>query len=122
MGSTQKVRDFGAMLVKAHTGARQQGRDLAHKLGVTPTPLKDDPSVQQHADVMKMLAGLHGVAFDRAFLQHEVDYHKAVIAAVQNTLVPAIQNAQLKQLVLRVAPVFVQHEKEAETLLAQVGH
>ena len=41
-GSTQKIRDYGAMLVAAHTGAWQQGRDLAKKLGVTPTPPKDD--------------------------------------------------------------------------------
>src|SRR4051812_19262498 len=42
-GTTKQVRDFGAALVAAHTGARQQGRDLAAKLGVKPTPPKDDP-------------------------------------------------------------------------------
>lgn len=121
-GSTQKVRDFGAMLVKAHTGARQQGRDLAKKLGVTPTPPKNDPSAAQHVAAMKQLRALSGKAFDRAFLQHEIDYHKAVISAVQNTLLPAIQNAELKALVVRLAPVFQQHEQAAEQLLAGMGN
>jgi putative membrane protein len=121
-GSSRKIRDFGAMLVKAHTGARQQGRDLARKLGVTPTPPKNDPSAAQHDAAMKQLRALSGKAFDRAFLQHEIDYHKAVISAVQNTLLPAIQNAELKALVVRLAPVFQQHEQAAEQLLAGMGN
>ena len=121
-GGTQKIRDYGAMLVTAHTGARQQGRDLAKKLGVTPTPPKDDQSAVQHAAAMKQLRAASGKAFDRAFLQHEIDYHKAVIAAVTNTLLPAIQNAELKALVVRVAPVFQQHLQAAEQLLAGLGN
>jgi putative membrane protein len=119
-GSSAKVRDFGMVLVSAHTAARQQGRDLAKKLGVTPTPPKDDKSGAEHAAVMKRLGALSGVAFDRAFLEHEIAYHKAVIAAVQGTLLPAIQNADLKALVVKVAPVFVQHQQMAERLLASL--
>src|SRR5438105_1928736 len=37
-GTTKEIRDFGAMLVHDHTLVRQQGRDLAKKLSVTPTP------------------------------------------------------------------------------------
>ena len=120
-GSTQAIRDYGAMLVLAHTAARQQGRDLAKTLGVTPTPPKDDASGAQHAAAMKSLRALSGKAFDRAFLEHEVAYHKAVIGAVQSTLLPAIQNAKLKALVMQVAPVFVNHQAAAEQLLAKIG-
>lgn len=120
-GSTRKIRDYGAMLVTAHTAARQQGRDLAKKLGVTPTSPKDDQSAVQHAAAMKQLRSLWGKAFDRAFLEHEIAYHKAVIAAVENTLLPAIQNAQLRALVVKVSPVFVQHQQAAEQLLAGMG-
>src|SRR5438105_975622 len=37
-GSSNEVRQFGAMLARDHAMVRQQGRDLAKKLGVTPTP------------------------------------------------------------------------------------
>src|SRR3954452_3024414 len=40
-GSTKEIRDFGAMLVRDHSNVRQQGRDLAKSLGVTPTPPQD---------------------------------------------------------------------------------
>jgi putative membrane protein len=117
-GTTPSVRNYATMLVKAHTDARQQGRNLAKKLGVTPTPPKENPFAADHAAAMKTLESASGQAFDRAFLEHEVAYHKAVINAVQNTLLPAIQNQELKTLVVHVAPVFVQHEMAGEKLLA----
>jgi len=118
-GSTKEVRDFGAMLERDHKAVRQMGRDLAKKLNVTPTPPKDDKSAKDHAAVMKKLKGLSGAAFDKAFLENEVAYHDAVIQAVQNTLLPAIQNAELKDLVVKVAPNFVAHRDAAKNLLAK---
>jgi putative membrane protein len=115
-GSTKEVRDFGAMLARDHKAVRQQGRDLAKKLGVTPTPPKDDQSARDHAAAMKKLRGLKGTEFDHAFLQHEVAFHKAVIDAVTTTLLPAIQNAELKDLVVKVAPAFQAHMAAAQNL------
>ena len=115
-GSTKEVRDFGAMLVRDHKAVRQQGRDRAKKLAVTPTPPKDDTSARDHDAVMKRLQGLKGAEFDHAFLQHEVAFHKAVIDAVTNTLLPAIQNADVKALVVKVAPAFQAHMLAADNL------
>jgi Predicted outer membrane protein len=116
-GKTHDVRDFGAMLVKAHRGVRQEGRDLAKKLHVTPTPPKNFGMAKDHADAMRKLRSLHGAAFDRAFLAHEVAYHKAVIDAVTTTLLPALQNAEVKNLVTSVAPAFQAHMAQAQSLL-----
>jgi putative membrane protein len=66
------------------------------------------------------LRALNGQAFDRAFLQHEVDFHNAVIDAVTSTLLPAIQNAQVKDLVTKVAPAFVAHRDRAQSLLNEL--
>jgi putative membrane protein len=115
-GSTKKVRDFGAMLARDHKMVRQQGRDLAAKLGVTPTPPADDASGRAHIKAMADLRKLSGKAFDHGFLQHEVAFHKAVIDAVTTTLLPAIQNAELKDLVVKVAPAFQAHMLAAESL------
>lgn len=120
MGSTKEVRDFGAMLARDHKNVRQQGRDLAKKLGVVPTPPKDDESGKAHAAVMKKLMTLKGAEFDKAFLQNEVGYHDAVIGAVTNTLLPAIQNPDLKKLVTTVAPAFVAHRDAAKNMLSKM--
>lgn len=115
-GHSKEVRDFGAMLVRDHEHVRQMGRDLAKKLGVTPTPPKDDQSARDHAAAMAKLRGLQGEAFDHAFLQHEVAFHKAVIDAVNSTLMPAIKNQELKDLVAKVAPAFQAHMIAAANL------
>jgi len=120
-GSTAAVREFGAMLARDHRIVRQQGRDLAKKLGVTPTPPKDDNAAKDHAAIMRLLKSLSGEEFDRAFLRNEVGYHEAVIAAVQKTLLPAIQNDELKDLVTKVAPAFVAHRDAAKNMLDKLG-
>jgi putative membrane protein len=113
-GSTNEVRDFGAMLVRDHKNVRQQGRDLAKKLGVTPTPPVIRARRSRGRD--EQLRGLHGAEFDHAFLEHEVAFHKGVIDAVTTTLLPAIQNAELKELVVKVAPAFQAHMLAADNL------
>jgi putative membrane protein len=115
--STKEVRDYGTMLSQVHVAVRQKGRELAQKLGVTPTPPKDDQAARDHAAVMARLRSLKGAEFERAFLQHEQAFHAAVLAAVKGTLLPAIQNAELKAFVVSLAPAFEAHRLAAENLL-----
>lgn len=49
-------------------------------------------------------------------VQHEVAFHKAVIDAVTTTLLPAIKNAEVKDLVVKVAPAFQAHMLAAQSL------
>lgn len=112
------VKEFGDMLATVHKAVQQQGRDLAKKLGVTPTPVaKDFALLVAHDAAMKKLTPLKGPAFDKAFLEHEVAYHAAVIDAVTNAFLPAIKNAELKKFVQDLAPAFVAHKAKAEELL-----
>jgi putative membrane protein len=105
------------MLVRDHKNVREQGRELAKSLNVTPTAPSDFALAKAHAAAMSSLGAAKGKAFDRAFLQHEVDFHNAVIDAVTKTLLPAIQNAQVKDLVTKVAPAFGAHRDRAQMLL-----
>ena len=120
-GHSKEVRQFGAMLARDHDMVRQQGRDLAKKLGVTPTPPDGDKSLQDQAAVIRRLSALKGAEFDRAFLQREVQFHKDVIAAIKTTLLPAIKNDELKALVVKVAPAFEAHLQMAENLGKQLA-
>ena len=113
-GTTKDVREFGAMLARDHAAVRGQGRDLAKKLGVTPTPPKDFGMAKDHYAAMAKLKAASGKAFDKAFLEHEVAYHKAVIDAVTSTLLPALKNQEVKDLVTKVAPAFKAHMEAAQ--------
>ena len=119
-GSAKAVREFGAMLSRDHTTVRQLGRDLAARLKVTPTPPADDAGGRAHADAMTALRATTGAAFDKAFAAHEVAYHAAVIEAITKTLLPAIQNSELKALVEKVAPAFQAHLLAAQKLQSEL--
>jgi putative membrane protein len=120
-GQSKDVRQFGAMLARDHAMVRQQGRDLAKKLGVTPTPPAGDKSAADEKAVIQRLSALHGAEFDRAFLQREIQFHSDVIAAVTNTLLPAIKNEELKAFVAKIAPAFQAHLQMAENLNKQLA-
>ncbi len=117
------VRGFAAMMIRDHKAVRQLGRDLAHRLHVTPTPPgKDFALYIDHVSAMKSLRRAKGSAFDRAYIDHEVSYHQAVIDAVTTQLLPATKNADLKALEEKVAPNFVAHlaaGKEVQQKLAK---
>ena len=116
-GSSKEVREFGAMLARDHEVVRQQGRDLVKKLGVKPTPPTDFALAKNHAAALRTLEARSGAAFDRAFLEHEVSFHKAVIDAVNGSLLPALKNEEARALVTKVAPAFQAHMLAAQALL-----
>lgn len=116
-GTTKAVRDYGEMIARDHKAVRQMGRDLAAKLGVTPTPPKNFGMAKDHAAAVSELESAHGKAFDRAFLQHEVAFHKAVIDAIDTTLLPSLKNEEVKSLVRKVEPAFNAHMVAAQNLL-----
>ena len=115
------VRDLAQQFIHDHTAVRQQGRDLAKKLGVTPTPPKDNPLAADHEKAMKALKGQSGAAFDRAYVAEEVRYHQQVFDAINGTLLPAIKNEELRALVQRVAPAFQAHLEAAKRLEKDLG-
>jgi putative membrane protein len=60
------------------------------------------------------LSGLKGAAFDRAYIEHEIAYHQRVLDALDKTLIPGAQNAELKALLVKVHPAFVAHLEHAK--------
>ena len=115
------VRRFAKMMIHDHAAVRQMGRDLAHKLKVTPTPPgKDFELYKDHVAIMSTLRSTKGRAFDKAYIDHEVTYHQAVIDAVSKQLLPATQNAELKALEVKVAPNFQAHLAAAKDVQAKL--
>jgi putative membrane protein len=100
----------------------KQATDLVTKLGVKP---EDNPTAQSlksgGADNVKNLESLSGAAFDRAYIDHEITYHQNVLDAVDKTLIPNAQNAELKALLVKVRPAFAAHLAKAKQIQASLG-
>ena len=52
--------------------------------------------------------------FDAVYIDNEVAYHKAVIGAVKNLLIPETENGELKELLSAVVPALEAHLGHAE--------
>jgi putative membrane protein len=112
-----EVLSFAETMARDHKGVIEQAAALVKKLGVTP---KDNAvSKQLLADAEKtkrMLESKSGEDFDKAYVNNEVAYHKAVISAVETLLIPETENAELKELLQNVLPALKAHLGHAEML------
>ena len=117
--SSEAVKQFGKTMATDHRAVNQAAGELVGKLKVTP--VENAVSQKLRADgaaVRAKLAAKSGAEFDRAYITHEIEYHKAVIAAVDDVLVPNSTNAELKATLISVRPALVAHLQHAEKLLA----
>jgi putative membrane protein len=121
-GSTADVKAFGKQMVTDHSGVNKQATALAKKLGVTPEDNPTSQSLKKGGDEnLANLKKLKGKAFDKAYVDHEVAYHQAVLDANDKTLVPSAQNAELKGLIEKVRPAFVAHLEHAKMIQSKLG-
>jgi putative membrane protein len=117
----QDVRAFAQRMVGDHTAVNDQALALLKKLNVTPEDNPTSQSLTQAQDgERKKLAGLDGAAFDKAYVDNEVAYHKTVNEALSKTLIPDAQNAELKSLLEKGLKLFESHQQHAETLAKQL--
>jgi putative membrane protein len=115
------VRAFAQQMVGDHTSVNDQALALVKKLNVTPEDNATSQSLTQAADAnRKKFAGLSGVEFDKAYVDNEVAYHKAVNAALSDTLIPDAQNPELKSLLENGLKLFESHQSHAEHLAEQL--
>ena len=96
---TKAVRDFAQEMVRDHSAVNAKALALVKKLHVTPqdNPTSDALTKQATAERNK-LSHLSGPAFDRAYVDNEVAYHKTVDGALESTLIPSAKNGELKSL------------------------
>jgi putative membrane protein len=110
-----EVLNFAKTMISDHQSVIDKAVALVTKLHVTP---KDNAMSRQlkagGIASNRSLNAKHGRSFDRAYVTHEVAYHKAVISAVEKTLIPDAQNAELKSLLESVLPVLRTHLEHAQ--------
>jgi putative membrane protein len=111
------VRAFAEEMARDHAAVNEQALALCKKLGVTP---ENNPTsealAKSAADELKTLATLKGAAYDKAYADNEVAFHKTVNGALSGTLIPSAKNAELKSLLETGLKLFQSHQMHAEHL------
>lgn len=118
----KEVTDFAQRMITDHTAVNKQAGALAKKLGVKPEESDTSKALKQGAaDNIKNLKGLKDGAFDKAYVDHEVAYHQAVLDAIDKVLIPGAQNQELKNLIVKVRPAIAIHLEHAKHVQADLG-
>ena len=120
--STNKdVRAFATNMEQDHKAVNDKALALVKKLGVTPEDNDTSKALtKQAADKRAQLAKLSGAAFDKAYIDNEVAYHKVVNNALETTLIPDASNPELKDLLKTGLKIFQGHEQHAEHVAAEL--
>ena len=117
-----EVKKFAQLMVTDHTAVNKQAVALVTRLKVKPEDNDTSKSLKAGGDKnLATLKTLKGAAFDKAYVDHEVAYHQAVLDAVDKTLIPSASNADLKALLVKVRPAFVTHLEHAKHLQSTLG-
>jgi putative membrane protein len=120
--SNADVKKFAQTMVTDHTGVNKSATELVNKLKVTPKENATSESLKSGGETnVSSLKTLKGAAFDKAYVDHEVAYHQQVLDALDKTLIPSAQNAELKALLVKVRPAFVAHLEHAKQLQSSLG-
>ncbi len=117
----KEVVAFAKDMVRDHEAVNTQALDLLKKLNVTPQDNATSEALSKAAAAERdKLAKLDGAAFDKAYVQNEVAFHKQVNGALQTVLIPSASNAQLKSLLETGLKIFQGHEQHAEHVAAEL--
>ena len=115
--SNPKVKSFAEEMVRDHQAVNDKALALVKKLNVTPADNPTSQALTKGAEAKRSeLDKLSGAAFDRAYVENEVAYHKTVNGALKDTLIPDSQNAELKALLQAGLKLFQSHQAHAEHL------
>lgn len=115
------VKAFAEEMVKDHEAVNKKALALLDKLSVKPEDNATSKSLSDAASKkLAELSNLSGTAFDKAYAENEVAYHQTVNGALEKTLIPSTQNAELKSLLQTGLKLFKEHEKHAEKLVSEL--
>ena len=117
-----QVRAFAQEMVRDHTAVNDKALALVRRLGVQPQDNDTSRALARQADAAdQRLRALSGAAFDRAYAEHELAYHRQVNDAVRGTLIPSASNPELKGLLETGLKIFEGHQQHAQQLVQALG-
>jgi putative membrane protein len=110
------VKAFAKMLVHDHQQSLTNGTNLAKQLQLMRLLPTDSVLTSIHTQRMAKLNVLSGSAFDKAFMQFEVDGHQA--ALTRDSALAVAGSPQVQPFVWQHLPMHVMHKETAVKWLA----
>ncbi|HEU5169846.1 MAG TPA: DUF4142 domain-containing protein [Gemmatimonadales bacterium] len=113
--TTPTVNEFAKRLAMDHRQSLGRAQALARELGVT-MPAAGGAATEEQSASMGELSGKTGKAFDRAFIEHQIEVHQRNIDRIRNELLPAADDPKVRDYLQQTAAAMEGHLASAKQL------
>lgn len=118
LSSNPDIHDFANTMIRDHTAVNAAALELLDKLGATAQDNAVSQTLNANAEeIINGFVNLRGAEFDAAYAANELAYHQAVNALVENTMIPNIDNDEVRALFVQGLEIFKAHEHHAEMMV-----
>ena len=120
--SSPQVKQVARKLVTDHTKNREEVRALAQKVNVSLTPARGGSITSADSVALPQdLQTLSGSAFDKAWLQYQINAHNTNIQRIQNQTLPSVQEPEIKAYLQKTLTAMQGHLASLEQVEQQLG-
>lgn len=112
-----ETRDFANHMIEQHTTSKQTAAQLAAQTGLKPADSPKAKELQQTSD--KMLADLKAADennFDITYVDGQIEQHAEVLKLIKDQLLPAVNDATLREQLTSARGMVEQHLEQARKL------
>lgn len=115
------IHDFANTMIRDHTAVNAAALGLLDKLDATAQDNFFSQALNKGSEkIIDDFLKLRGAEFDAAYAANELAYHQTVNDLVENTMIPNIENAEVKALFQQGLEIFKAHESHAEMMVKAV--
>ncbi len=118
LSNNPDVHEFANTMIRDHTAVNEAALALLAKLGASAQDNAVSQTLNTNAEeIIDGFVKLRGAEFDAAYAANELAYHKAVNELVENTMIPNIDNGEVRDLFVQGLEIFKAHEHHAEKMV-----
>ena len=118
--TSSDLRAFAAQMVRDHHAMRLEGERVARRLRLTPESNADTSGGSGVAATLSLLnATPRGQDFDKAYIDHEVEFHLDFLETVTAAMERASET-EVKAFIQKLSPMLLEHFDRARELQARL--
>ena len=116
--TNQRVRQFAERMIEDHTMVNERAAATLATAAPSTTTTSAASRLQANArESMAALRTYEGAAFDRAYMETQINMHEYVLRTLDQTLIPAARDRDLEALLRDTRPVITEHLRIAREIL-----
>lgn len=111
------VRGFASAMITGHGAAAREQSQILEQRGIRPefNPIADQ-LMDQSMQIQERLRGLEGEAFDRAYMEAQLQQHRELLRMLDEELIPNAQDPQYRLFLDQLRTDIQSHLTNAERI------